>query len=344
MTEASKYGITLEKLRSRAAKGDLTQREIRAYFEPDERRGEAFAPAFKLTEFVDKQGKRPSARTVTELYFGAEMGVVSGPRARLRPRSRGRGITTTASAARMKVLAEGDSWFRLPNLSWPVSYPDDLVDVLRQTYEIPGVAMWGAEIGHMVTVQKNNYLVPLRSGLYRHFMFSGGGNDVLASVQTHVKRFGAAGTNPSSAESYLKASFDGALATVIGHYRTLAGHVRSVSNPKPTLYVHGYAHARPLPGGPYIGAKLEALGFDANSSLARKIVAAMVDRFNVKLKAFAAAENAAHPTYKVVYVNLRPAFTSAADWNTDEIHPSDAGAAKAAARMGDNIAANVPVA
>lgn len=338
MAAASAKRITLTELKKRIKEGELGKKELRTYFEPDEEHSEAFAPALRLTKYVDKEGKRPSLRTVTQLYFEADERLSApAPIPSRTPRTRS---ITAAAAAKMKVLAEGDSWYRLPNFFWP----DDMVDILRKTYDIPGLAMWGDEIGVMVTTKKNNYLVPLRSGLYRHFMFSGGGNDVLASVGDHVKRFGAAGTNPANPESYLKSSFDGALATVIGHYGTLAGHVRSVTNPKPTLYVHGYAHARPRSSGRYIGAKLEALGFNATSLLARKIVAAMVDRFNVKLKAFAAAQNTAHPTYKVVYVNLRPAFTAAADWHTDEIHPSDAGAAKAAALMGDKIAANVPVA
>nr|WP_295465422.1 SGNH/GDSL hydrolase family protein [Mesorhizobium sp.] len=329
--------ITLSELRRRISAGLLTKGEIKLYFEPDEKKSKPFAPALKLTKRVDKEGKRPGARTVTKLYFDAEERL-SAPVPASSGRARAR--TTAAAAARMKVLAEGDSWFRLPNIGWP----DDMVDVLRKTYDIPKLAMWGDEIGKMVTTKKNNYLVPLGSGLYRHFMFSGGGNDVLASVGTHVKRFGAAGTDPADANSYIKTSFDNALDTVIGHYGTLAGHVRTVTNPKATLYVHGYAHARPRQGGQYIGTKLEALGFDATSSLARRIVAAMVDRFNVRLKAFASTQNAAHADYKVVYVNLKPAFTSAADWNTDEIHPSSAGAAKAAAIMGDKIAENVPVA
>lgn len=333
--------ITLSELRRRIEAGGLTKDEIQLYFEPDDKKSKPFAPALKLTRSVDKEGKRPSARTVTTLYFKAEE-TLSAPVPA--PAERARVRTIASAAAKMKVLAEGDSWFRLPNLSFPVRFPDDMVDVLRKTYDIPWLAMWGDEIGKMVTTKKKNYLVPLGSGLYRHFMFSGGGNDVLASVEDHVKRFGAAGTNPADAGSYIKPSFETALDTVIGHYGTLAGHVRTVTNPKATLYVHGYAHARPRPGGRYIGAKLEALGFDAASSLARKIVAAMVDRFNVRLKAFATAQNAAHADYKVVYVNLKPAFTSAADWNTDEIHPSSAGAAKAAALMGDKIAENVPVA
>ena len=329
--------ITLSELRRRIDAGRLTREEIELYFEPDEKKSKPFAPAIGLTGLVDKEGKRPRAGTVTRLYFDAEE-KLSVPA--LAPEGRGRARTTAAAAAKMKVLAEGDSWFRLPDFF----YPDDMVDVLRKTYDIPKLAMWGDEIGKMVTTKKKNYLVPLGAGLYRHFMFSGGGNDVLASVGNHVKRFGAAGTNPADANSYIKASFETALTTVIGHYGTLAGHVRTVTNPRATLYVHGYAHARPRPGGRYVGAKLEGLGFDATSSLARNIVAAMVDRFNVRLKAFAGAQNAAHPTYKIVYVNLRPAFTAAADWHSDEIHPSDRGAAKAAALMGDKIAENVPVA
>lgn len=323
--------IAYSELKRRAEAGALGKDDLRAYFEPAPESSEAFAPAVRLTERVDREGKRPRARAVTQLFLEATERLAAPV-----PASR----RMASAAARTKVLAEGDSWFRLPDLFWP----DDMVDILRKTYDIPFLAMWGDEIGDMVTTHKNNYLVPLRSGLYSHFMFSGGGNDVLASVDNHVKRFGSAGTSPDDAESYIKASFSGAVATVIGYYRTLTGQVRSVTDPRPLLYVHGYAHARPLAGGKYLGSKFAALRFDPTSILARRIVAAMVDRFNVALKAFASDENAAHPSYKVVYVNLRPAFTAAADWNSDEIHPSSAGAKKAAAVMAGKIAANIPTA
>ncbi|RUM96326.1 hypothetical protein EET67_18435 [Pseudaminobacter arsenicus] len=329
--------ISFSDLQRRATSGDLTSREISDYFVPDDTKTKPFAPAFKLTDLVEKKGKRPTTKTVTKLYFAAEASTM--PSSGSLSASSGRARSTTAAAARIRVLAEGDSWFRLPNL---FSYPNDLVDVLRKTYEIPGVAMWGAEIGDMVTTQKNNYLVPLGSGLYHHFIFSGGGNDVLASVGEHVKRRTAPGTNPGDANTFVKASFNTAIGQVIGHYKTLSGHVRSVVNPKVTLYVHGYGHSRPRPGGRYIGSKLEALGFDPASPLARKIVAAMVDRFNASLKSFASAQNASHTSYKIVYVNLRPALTGMADWNDDEIHPSDAGAEKAAAIISEKIAANIP--
>lgn len=322
--------IGFSELKRRGEAGELGKADLRAYFEPDPESSAAFAPAVKLTDRVDREGKRPRSRAVTQLFLEASEQLAS-------PAPVGR-KTMAAVAARTKVLAEGDSWFRLPDIFWP----DDMVDVLRKTYDVPFLAMWGHEIGDMVTAHKNNYLVPLRSGLYRHFMFSGGGNDVLASIDEHVKRFGSAGTSPDNAASYIKASFGGAVATVIGHYRTLAGQVRSVTDPRPILYVHGYAHARPLAGGQYLGSKFSVLRFDPESSLARRIVATMVDRFNVELKAFASAQNAAHPSHKVVYVNLRPAFTGAADWNSDEIHPSDAGAKKAAAAMAAKLAANIP--
>ena len=69
MATASVKRITLEELKKRSGKGDLTEKELRGYFEIDEDNTEAFAPALRLNYArVDTGGKELSAEETAELY------------------------------------------------------------------------------------------------------------------------------------------------------------------------------------------------------------------------------------------------------------------------------------
>lgn len=330
---------TYTELKRRVAAGQLSPAEIAAYFEPDPERSTAFVPAARLNEkLVDTQGSRPTAKSITKLLLKAEEGLQAKPIVVGKPaRSKVAGKAFKTSSAKVAVLAEGDSWFRLPDL-FLFGYPKDAVDILRLTHDVKPVAFWGDEIALMVNeTNKKNYLVPLNSGLWRHFIFSGGGNDVLADIKAWVKPFGSAGTNPASPGSYVKPGFAMKITETIGHYKTLYGHVRGSQEPQTPLYVHGYGYAIPKKNGPYLGGKMQQLGFDLKLDLPKLIVREMVDRFNVKLEAFANARAT------VTYVNLRNEL-GGNDWHTDEIHPNESGARKVARRLAEAMAATVPTA
>lgn len=313
--------ITLSQLSWRAFEGALSKEELSAYFLPDQAKSRSLAPAVRLNpELVDLEGRRPTTRRVNELRTEADS-------ARIWRSASGRGKT--------KVLAEGDSWFNLPDL-FLLRYPPDAMDILARTHDVWRVAMWSDEIGEMVSpANKINYMQPLGSGLFSHFVFSGGGNDVLGRMDRYLKRFGSPGTNPALPSSYLNDAFAAQIDRTIGHYRTLRVDVDRAS-PKTVLYVHGYANAIPKPGGPYIGRRMERLGFDPRSDLARSIVAEMVALFNRKLREFARSHS------RVVYLDLRDEVADT-DWHKDEIHPSASGARKIAASFAEQIAQNVPV-
>ena len=93
--------------------------------------------------------------------------------------------------------------------------------------------------------------------------------------------------------------------------------------------MHGYGNCFPLSGAKYLGKPLKGLGFDPDvvPSMARAVVAELVARFNVKLAAFASQHA------RVVYIDMRASLTQLADWNWDEIHPSEQGATKVAANF-----------
>lgn len=317
--------ITLAELRGLARTGDLTDQELRTYFALDKLHSEAFAPAVRVNyAHVDTGGKELSPERTAALYALATAKRQAAP---VRRRMR-----VTTLVARPRVLAEGDSWFNLPDLF----YPKDAIDVLRQTHDVVNVAIWSDTIQNMV--KQKQYVQKLKAGTgFRHFLFSGGGNDVLGSIGEFVlpRRPGDTNSSPANAASYVKAEFTARVGKVIGLYRTMLKDVRKVSTA--TVYVHGYANAVPKKNGPYLGERLEALGFDPATvgPLCKSIVKHMVDEFNTKLEAFATS-NAG-----VVYVDLRP-HVGANDWHTDEIHPKASGATKIAAEFAARIAA-VPV-
>ncbi|BCH26585.1 hypothetical protein MesoLjLc_65000 [Mesorhizobium sp. L-8-10] len=314
--------ITLDQLKKRAAKGTLTDKDLRSYFRLDEYRSKAFAPAIQLDYArVDTDGKELPDREVAEIFNQA----TSTRREKPAP-------SQEAPAAPVKILVEGDSWFNLPD----IFMPRDAVDILRETFNVSSVAMWGDTLENML--KQKQYVQKLESGNFRHFLFSGGGNDVLGSIGKYVKTRTPGDTDPAHAPGYVKPSFTSKVKEIISGYQELADDVRQARGSRTVLYVHAYANAIPKPNGRYLGRRLEALGFDPATvgPLARAIVAHMVGRFNAALQSFAAARA------NIVYVDLRTKVTAAGDWHSDEIHPSTRGARKVATAFAGAIGANSP--
>jgi len=315
--------ITLRELRRRATAGLLTDAEIRRFFVADEDASRPFAPAVKLDRStVDPGGEALRPQDVADILARARK-----PRRRM-PGKTGPELATAAprkTARKIRVLAEGDSWFDLPDLVWP----RDAMDYLAETHDVLKLAKFSATLQDMVA--RPQYRVPLQTEHFRHFFLSGGGNDILGSIENYVRERGNGGDSPANAPEYVKAEFDAMLKRVMKLYRTVADDVRAVKGV--TLYVHGYANAIPVAGRKYLGKPLAELGFDPGSALARAIVAELIDRFNRALAAF--AQN----TGNVVYINLRDVVGDG-DWNWDEIHPSASGARRIAARFRERIAAN----
>ena len=306
--------ITLAELRKRAAKGELTDQELRTYFELDEENSEAFAPAIKLNyAHVDTGGKQLSPEETSKLYERATQARDKKPDGK-KPAS---SPEAAAAAPLVKVLAEGNSWFNLPD----ILMPKDAIDILSRTHNVVSVAKWGDTMENMLA--QKQYVQKLRSGNFRHFLFSGGGNDVLGSIDKYVKTRSPGDTDPANAPGYVKPSFATKVKSIMAGYETLADDVRGAAGSRTVLYIHGYANAIPKKNGPYLGRPLEALGFDPSvvGPLCKAIVAHMVAMFNAALQTFAASRA------NIVYVDLRPKVTGT-DWNTDEIHPKESGAKK----------------
>lgn len=324
--------ISYAELKKRCETADLSAEELRAYFAEDKERSKAFQPALKVDETsVDLTGHRkPTPRQVAELYQQATrtpQKSVEGAVPTVTPKSltaKTKSMAKSLKATDARVLGEGDSWFNLP----AVIYPPTALDVLAETHDVRSIAMWGDELDQMVAAKQ--YLQPLKSGAFRHFLFSGGGNDVLGSIPKYVKKHQAGKTDPAH---YVNADFAAKIDELMKAYGKLADDVRTATKGGTVLYVHGYANGIPRKNGRYIGGPLEALGFGPETALAKGIVRHMVAMFNTALKAFAASRS------NVVYVDMRGAM-NASDWIADEIHPRKSGSEKIAALFKAAMAKN----
>lgn len=326
-----KASITLDELEKKANAGSCTDRELRLYFKLDDTKGKPFAPALRIDyAHVDTGGRQLPSAEVQNLYATATRERQKKPPRTRRPAAE-RAIR--AAPVKPKILAEGDSWFNLPDLFMP----KDAIDFLRQTYNVSNLAMWGDTMQNMLA--QKQYVQMLGSGNFRDFLFSGGGNDVLGSIGRYVSPRVPGDTDPANAPNYVKPSFAAKVKSIITDYGQLADDVKAVRGSRTVLYVHGYANAIPKPNGRYLGRRLTALGFDPAvvGPLAEAIVAHMVAMFNAALQAFAASRA------NIVYLDLRPKVTRN-DWYTDEIHPNAQGAKKISTAFNQAIQANVPVA
>ena len=318
--------MSLGEIRRKSNAGALTEAEVRRIFIAKDNIDGKIGPVVAFDpEHVDFSGFEAAPGEAEVLLEKA------GKKAEAKIKASKKALETTIGLKAKKkvlVLAEGDSWFRLP---WLIK-PKTAMDFLDETHDVNNLAHWGDVLADMVA--KASYAVPLGSGKYRHFFLSGGGNDVLDGIASYVARRKDGDTDPANAPGYIKPGYSKALAGLIALYSAAAD-----ATPANTiLYVHGYAHAKPLKNGPYLGTPLKKQGFDAieHADLAQAIIRHMVDMFNAALSGFAASRA------RVVYIDLRT-VVKAKDWHSDEIHPSKAGAAKIADAFRAAIAANIPV-
>ena len=187
VSAAAKKRITLEALKARIARGPLRPAEVRRYFQADDERSEPFLPAVKLNERAVYIGEaRPSADEISKLLQDATASTgrrAGAPEAVARP---------TARPAQ-RILAEGDSWFNLPAALWPPT----CIDVLSRTHDVRSIAHWSHTLEGMLAARQ--YEQPLRSGNFARFLFSGGGNDVLGSLGSYLKKRQGNDTNAANA-------------------------------------------------------------------------------------------------------------------------------------------------
>lgn len=243
---------------------------------------------------------------------------------------------------RLVLVSEGDSWFQFP------LFLEDVIDQIFDDFTIWSVDAAGDTLQNMV-LNDAEYLQALRQNKteVRAFLFSGGGNDIVGeddagkSIIAQIIKPFEAGRSP---EWYLDTEeFAAKLRFIEMCYRTVISNVSAECAGLPVI-CHGYDYVIPG-GGPgdtrhpfwatqdkWIGrAMREDLGI-RDHRLQRNIVHLMIDRLNERLKSLCGGNNLNGAFRNAWLVDIRG--TVGMRW-ADELHPTDTGFRRVAARFLD---------
>src|SRR5688572_3018285 len=206
--------ITFAELAAKVARRELSKHELeeQKYFELDPVRSRAFRPVFRInTEAVDVGGVELAANSAGHaLALDAEQAVQDVRRQSFRAAEPER------APAAPRIIAEGDSWFSLP-------FVTTAIDALqRQGHDIRNLAKAGDTLENML--QKRQYVPHLQTRQVTHFLFSGGGNDVLGGLRSLLNLFDFDRTdphNPSDVAFYIKPEFRLVLQVLRTNYAAL---------------------------------------------------------------------------------------------------------------------------
>jgi hypothetical protein len=309
--------IGLAELVNKIGAGKITEKEIgRCFFATQPAAGE-FVPRLVINPAaVDVSGRESLAHEI-----GNDLGYKATEVARV-----ARLVAGGAPAPNGTIVAEGDSWFNLPDIEFPIKVPPTLMDFLAQRHPINNIAHWGDTMTQMIAA--GEYLSFLTTGNVKFLLFSAGGNEALGGGQLakflHQRHSGD--KDPNNAPLYINPLFDKQIEDILFLYGLLVENVRQLS-PNTILVVHGYDYCLPVPRGASLGSALESRGFlpTDHRDLCRAIIREMLDRYNKRLKQLADGSGG-----QVRYAKLLGTVKNS--W-WDEIHPDAAAAKKLAAKV-----------
>ncbi|MBO0937203.1 DUF2236 domain-containing protein [Fibrella sp. HMF5335] len=281
------------------------------YYEPD--LSNPMAPGLKLREGIHVIEPDAGQRG---LWTDLTLAVANGVAKRVRNRQYEQSLIRYPD--RLRIVAEGDSWFQYPFLL------RDILDYLGGVYNVYSVAAAGATLEDYL--KDSTFLESIDQVKPAYFLLSGGGNDLLGEAFAGLIR-----TTPDADQTgairYFTDAFATTLTTVCERYRRILRLV-NLGHPNVKIIVHGYDYVIPrgtdasLPGtSSWMGDVLNDRGVMTEAdreSIARFII----DSFNDALKKVAAE----YPN--VTYLDLRGTVQRTArlaDYWYDEIHPNDKG-------------------
>ena len=232
------------------------------------------------------------------------------------------------AATGQKIVAEGDSWFRLP----PFLYPKTCVDFLEDAGRpITNMAHWGDTLEEMLVL--GEFWSPIDNGADL-LLFSAGGNDILGNgaLATYLNLFDVGHTKPADAPYYVKQAFYDNLDIVVSNIET--GLIKPMAGRRAgkKIIMHGYDYVIPRPHGPWLGSAMEFNGLDPtfNAALCQAIVKVMINAYNSRLKALASKYGNVF-----IYLDLR-GTVGKKEW-FDELHPKEVVAKKIATKFAKAI-------
>jgi hypothetical protein len=307
----------IEKIQS----GKITDKEVAQYFIAEPHPSQPFDFVVGInTDRVDVSNVENAALLAGPLLQDA--GTVSDRKRRKK--------ATAKHKRKSPLIAEGDSWFRLPQLI----YPPTLIDILQNKYSINNLAQWGDTLAEILLAGEfwPHILPDPSTGEYKSdvLLFSGGGNDVLGGDELwrFLNLFDVDHTKPTDAPYYVNRAFYENLEIIADQYDALIQQIKYRA-PKVMMVAHGYDYALPQNGGRWLYSPMIRQGFDpmfTNKNLCAAIIRVMINAFNNKL----AVLEQRHPK-NFRHVDLRGTI-KAGEW-FDELHPKRAGATKTAAKF-----------
>lgn len=226
-------------------------------------------------------------------------------------------LDTPKALSTIRVLVEGDSWFRLPEVPGivllPRMFPKATGTQLqkRPGLNVKNIAHWGDTLNQMY--QRKEYLSAIDSFQPQYFLLSAGGNDLQINLRNIVHSY-----HPSrNVNDYLNPAGENLLTWINSTYIKL---LKEVVTKKPDLkiLVYGYDYPKPTETGQYIGQHLAAKHIPENKM--RSILSPMIDLLNQRI------QDAASQFPQVTFVNCR-GLTQGVHW-FDDMHPNTAGYTK----------------
>ena len=242
---------------------------------------------------------------------------------------------TRARSSKKFLIAEGDSWFKIP-------FWDDLVDELEKlNFDISNVANHGHLLENMAfdPQQKIGFAREFVKMIDRNqppaaVLLSGGGNDIAGEqfrLMINPKEGSRPGLNYVIVEEMINVRLREAYLTLVGAVNAISDQLLGEQIP---IVLHGYSAGVPdgrgyrkliRLAGPWLEPCFDLLGYHDIDEMT-EIVEELLDIFNTMLRSMTQSSSLRN----VHYVNFMDVLPNDPDsnykrWWHDELHPTDRG-------------------
>ncbi len=218
---------------------------------------------------------------------------------------------------RIRIVAEGDSWFQYPKFQYLIRWTKDVKDIIDQlnentSYAIRSLGAGGDVLRNMF--HQKEYMKALEKEDAKILLLSGGGNDFFEVFPNMLQKSkttsidGWINANSLKTElTVMKQYYDGLISETIARFPNLK------------ILIHGYDYITPRSKGKWIGKPMVNIGLKKNTDRVA-LIKYVMDIFNREIEAIANTYPA-----NVIYINLRGTVPQNKNYWHDEIHPNDHG-------------------
>ncbi len=224
---------------------------------------------------------------------------------------------------RVRVVAEGDSWFHYP-VPWVEAIAEQLAedDPFKDRLNVLDIATGGDTLREIFQARESLFN-DLREHNATFLLLSAGGNDFVKDISQNVEAY----EEGRPLDQYLTSQGKRVLQNIGLAYEAL---LTEVTNHFPGLHIlsYGYDYPRPDKDGFYIGKVLHAKNIPEAKMI--PIMAHMIDKLNV------AIETTTQKYDRARFINCRSVVHSILPW-LDDMHPRTSGFTKLAEKFAENI-------